>query len=96
MAVAALDLQVTERRERRARLVAVAPPPGLSPSELLAHWNNSWSAALDALDGAVRIGALSPAEGAVRRRRIHVEQELIAGELQGLAHQRNEWKGVAR
>jgi hypothetical protein len=96
MAVAVLDPQVTERRERHWRLVAVAPPPSLLPSELLAHWNSSWGAALDAFDGAVRVGALSAAEGAVRRRRIHAEQKQIPGELQGLARQRNEWKGVAR
>jgi hypothetical protein len=85
MAVAALDLQRAEGRERRARLVAVSPPyPGPSIPDLLERWCSSWQAALAALDAAARIGALTSAEVAAGKREIHAEQELIRGELQVL------------
>jgi hypothetical protein len=89
MAVAVLDLQVAERRGRRAQLVAVPPPSrGPSLSELLARWEACWEVALAALDGAARVGALTSAEVAARRQRIHVEQELVTGELRKLARDR--------
>jgi len=95
MAVAALDLQRAEGRERPARLVAVPPPsPSLSIPYLIERWSSSWQAALAALDAAARIGALTSAEVAAGRREIHVEQELITGELQVLGKRAE--RGVAR
>src|SRR5262245_4380503 len=73
---------------------SLAAMASVRTASLFEPWNRSWDAAMDALDAAFRISALSGHETERRRRRLIAEREAVGVELRALALIRSGTAGV--